>query len=64
VFCCRNAKKCGEKIENMEQEIEDCEKKMLDMQKEQEKIELEGKVILDELKTISVCCVVQPFLVC
>jgi hypothetical protein len=47
----------------MEQEIEDCEKKMLDMQKEQEKIESDGQVILDELKTISVCCVVQPFLV-
>jgi hypothetical protein len=38
----------------MIQEIEDCEKKMLDMQKEQEKIESDGKVILDELKTISV----------
>jgi hypothetical protein len=38
----------------MIQEVEGCEKKMLDMQKEQEKIESEGKVILDKLKTISV----------
>lgn len=45
----------------MEQEIEECEKKMLGMQKEQGKIESEGQVILDELKTISVCSAVQPF---
>jgi hypothetical protein len=38
----------------MIQEIEDSEKKMLDMQKAQEKIESEGKVILDKLKTLSV----------
>jgi hypothetical protein len=37
----------------MIQEVMDCEKKMLDMQKE-EKIESDAKVILDELKTISV----------
>jgi chromosome segregation ATPase len=59
-FCYRNAKKCSEKIENMEQEIQDCEKKMMDMQKEQEKVESDGQVILDELKTISVCSAVRP----
>jgi hypothetical protein len=54
-FYYRNAKKCKEKIENMVQEIQDCETKMLGMQKEQEKIESDGKVILDELKAIAVC---------
>lgn len=54
-FCYRNAKKSKEKIENMVQEIQDCETKMLGMQKEQEKIEADGKVILDELKGIAVC---------
>jgi len=54
-FCCRNAKKSKEKIENMVQEIQDCETKMLDMQKEQEKIEADGKVILDDLKGTAVC---------
>jgi hypothetical protein len=38
----------------MVQEIQDCEVKMLDMQKQQEKIETDGKVILDELKTVAV----------
>lgn len=54
-FCYRNAKKSSEKIENMVQEIQDCETKMLNMQKEQEKIESDGKVILDELKAVAVC---------
>jgi hypothetical protein len=47
----------------MEQEIQDSEKNMLDMQKEQEKIESNGKVILDKLKNISVCPAVWPFLI-
>jgi len=54
-FCCRNAKKSKEKLENMVQEIQDCETKMLGMQKEQEKIEADGKVILDDLKGTAVC---------
>jgi hypothetical protein len=54
-FCYRNAKKSHEKIENMVHEIQDCETKMLGMQKEQEKIETDGKVILDELKATAVC---------
>ena len=62
-FCCRNAKKSKEKIENMVQEIQDCETKMLGMQKEQEKIEADGKVILDELKGIAVCPAVWSFVI-
>jgi Txe/YoeB family toxin of Txe-Axe toxin-antitoxin module len=57
-FCYRNAKKCKEKIENMIQEIQDRETKMLGMQKYMEKIEADGKVILDEMMAIAVCPVV------
>jgi len=54
-FCCRNAKKSKEKIENMVQEIQDCETKMLGMQKELVEIEADGKVILDDLRGTAVC---------
>ena len=47
----------------MVQEIQDCETKMLGMQKEQEKIEADGKVILDEMKGIAVCPAVLSFVI-